>query len=158
MGSRRMNVFLGASVAALVVIVGLPGRGPADAAPPTTFGPPTPGGPPELDLSRPRGLDVGSLSARLEALRWGRNPFAAPVREVSPVAQRPEDADGPTVALPRLVGVSRGARGDLAILDEEVLALGDRTADGFLVHSIQAGQVTLLLDGRQHVLSLAGNP
>ncbi len=166
----RMKLFLGLSALALLIVVALPSRvpdGTASAAAATlpvaalpALPDARPGGAVQHTLgASARGDDAATrqaVVAHLAGLAWGRDPFLPPDRVH--VYVEPDPAPAPVVAdlaLPALSGISRRGSSAMAILDESIVEPGDRIGGGFVVLAIEAGAVTLLRDGEQHILTLS---
>jgi hypothetical protein len=96
--------------------------------------------------------DVRAKEARVEqvqeAMSWERDPFALPA---TVMAER-KQVDKQRVAL-KLLAIMEGARGRVAIIDNEVVGKGDTVA-GERVLDIGKETVTLVLDGSKRVITM----
>jgi hypothetical protein len=99
--------------------------------------------------------DVRSREDRVqqtqEAMNWERDPFALP-SFVLAKQKSEKEAEKQRVPL-KLFAIMEGARGRVAIIDNEVVAKGDIVA-GERVLEIGKETVTLVLDGSKRVITI----
>lgn len=149
--SRRMRIFLSSAFVMMAAVVALPSQeddtGLADAQAgfvPAPFRDAT-------DGPEPVDARIALQRARSEELSWGRNPFRDPRDYITTTPTTPQRVEA---GLPTLSGVSIIGDDRMAILDRQIVGVGDSLNSGHRVVAVTDRQVVLERDGRRFTLIL----
>lgn len=159
MNRKRAQVYISGGVLALLVVLAVPAK----------RRPVVPSPSPQVALAlRPvvTGMTLAIAEARIEAQRsrtesnaWGRDPFAhGPALESDAVPAPALESVGDAASLtdPRLGGVSRVGTSWLALVDGELVRIGEALRSGHTVVAITDDSVTLRRAEHELTLRLGG--
>ncbi|NQU48893.1 MAG: hypothetical protein HQ519_09620 [Planctomycetes bacterium] len=116
------------------------------------------------DPDLPKGIEglTNTHADLAQSMEWGRDPFQKPlpvsIPEPEIVVEAEPEAEivhlGPPDDLPRLNGISQVGERRMAILDREIVGVGDLMTSGFKITKLNGDSVVLQRDSREFTLTL----